>query len=81
MSFDCTALLKKVVSPSDCKITKLISLAHDLLDWINLKPPSGLLRMLETLPSGTALCAELDIDAIIYYPFKAINKRGKLQMV
>jgi len=24
----CTALLKKVVSPSDCKITKLISLAQ-----------------------------------------------------
>jgi len=38
----CTALLKKVVSPSDCKITKWISLAQDLLGWINLKPPSGL---------------------------------------
>jgi len=51
----CTALLKKVVSPYDCKITKRISLAQDLLGWINLKPPSGSLRMLETLPSGTAL--------------------------
>jgi len=35
------ALLKKVVSPSDCKITKYISLAQDLLGWTNLKPPSG----------------------------------------
>jgi len=38
----CTALLKKVVSPNNCKITKLISLAQDFLGWINLKPPSGL---------------------------------------
>jgi len=32
----CTALFKKVVSPNDCKITKWISLAQDLLGWINL---------------------------------------------
>jgi len=37
----CAALLKKLVSPSDCKLTKSISLAQDLLGWINLKPPSG----------------------------------------
>jgi len=37
----CTVLLKKVMSPSDCKITKLINLAQYLLGWINLKPPSG----------------------------------------
>jgi len=41
MSFVCTALLKKVVSPSDCQITKQIRLAQDLLGWINLKPLSG----------------------------------------
>jgi len=51
----CTALLKKVVPPSDCKITKWISLAQDLLGWINFKPPYGSLRILKTLPSGMAL--------------------------
>jgi len=41
MSSVCSALLKKVVSPSNCKITKWISFAQDLLGWINLKSPSA----------------------------------------